>query len=203
MDEDEFYGNTESAPRDYIVEQRATERLLIEHRAGGYRDGHQKLMEDESHLQLGFDLAYRLICKVGFLLGQIKSFGIYSTNTKSNTAFLAKLNMHLDKLEKYSYELYLNWDHSGESSETVEPEYHSLSSLLTELHTRINNFRICFLVAIDSQNLDSLNFTDLEITLEMNKKLQKYVKIDVKQEKIEQEKVQGLNDMVNDIRFNF
>ena len=201
MDEDDFYGDSEPTSSDYIVEQRATERLLIQHRASGYRDGHQKLMEDEPHLQLGFDIAYRLISKISYLLGQIKSFAIYSKFTKSNTAFLAQLNMHIDKLEKFNYELYLNWDNS-KGDNKVEPEHESLCSLLTELHSRINKFRDNFLT-INSQNLDNLNFSDLETTLGMKKKLAKYVNNDLKQEKLEQEKVQGLNKMVNDIQFDF
>jgi len=201
MDEDDFYG--ESTHSDYKIEQRSTERLLEEIKISGFRDGHQKLMEDEPQMQLGFDLAYRCLCRVAHLVGKIKAYIIYSSFTKGNTAFLAKVNTKLELIEKYNYGLYLEWENVDRTCDKVVPAAESLVEVLLELENKFVNFEQAFF-NLSTRDLEAaLDLSDLDLTVDMKNRHEKYVNNDEKLDQLEQAKVQGLNKMIDDISFDF
>lgn len=202
-DDDDFYGETDNS--DYKIEQRSTERLLNDVKASGFRDGHQKLMEDEKHLQLGFDLSYPLMCRVAYLVGTIKSYNNYSQFTKGNTAFMSKLVMRLDLIEKYNYQLYLNWlDLCNYSKDlTVQPSSDRLIDILRDIEQKLTKFETDFL-NLNTNDLETgLDLSQLGLTSDMVDREQLYLNKDVKSDLLEQEKVQSLNKLVDDIKFDF
>lgn len=203
MDDDDFYGEP-STDGDYKIEQRSTERLLNEIKISGFRDGHQKLMEDEVHLQLGFDLAYRCLARIAGMVGKIKAYSIYSNYTRGNTAFLAGLNQKLELIEKYNYGLFLKWDtHSNQTSEKVEPAAESMMELLPELERKLIAFEQKFFNLSTGDSEAALNLSDLDLTADMISRHEKYVNNDAELEKLEQAKLKGLNEMIDDISFDF
>ncbi len=200
-DDDFFGGGSQSVNQDYIVEQRSTDRLLADITAGGFRDGRQKFMEDEKHLQLGFDLAYRLMCKTAFIVGKIKSFSIYSNVAKGNTAFLARLNQKLETIEKYTFELFLNWSASSKSSDNVEPSFECLIQCLAELENKLGAYASVCLNSGDfmaDRFLEGLNLSSEMITNQIMYENSGEIK-----EVVEEEKLTGINKLINDLKFDF
>lgn len=86
---------------DYMVEMRATERLMNEIRTSGFRDGTQEFLQDEQLIQSGFDQSFKLFGKLGFLIGQIRAL---SSGLIKDSCFLAKLNDKLERIENFNYE---------------------------------------------------------------------------------------------------
>ncbi len=108
--EDDFFCEEVNSNSDEIIlEQRSTERLKSQIKATGYRDGIQKFMENETHLQLGFDLAYSFFARIGFFVGQFRSLGTYLDSCKKDSVFLTQLYDKLEKIENNNYELFLIW----------------------------------------------------------------------------------------------
>ena len=203
MDDDDFYGEP-SKDDEYKIEQRSTERLLNDIKISGFRDGHQKLMENEVHLQLGFDLAYRCLARIAGMIGKLKAYSIYSNYTRGNTTFLAVLNQKLDLIEKYNYELFLNWDKNpNQTSEKVEPNAESMIELLPELERKLIVFEQKFFNLSTSDLKAVLNLSELDLTADMICRHKKYMNNDVELEMIEQAKVKGLNKMIDDFSFDF
>lgn len=136
---DDFFGDEDtSTSHEILLEQRATERLKTEMKSSGYRDGIQKQMENEPHLQLGFDLAYRNFARIGFRLGQLRSLGAYLDGCKSDSTFLSQLYDRLDKIENdKSYESLLVW--YGERNLSADKLCAYLNSLEQKL-VKLNDY---------------------------------------------------------------
>ena len=62
--EDDFFCDNYSKNHEITLEQRSTERIKSELKVSGYRDGIQKHMENEAHLQL--------VCFLGWVFWQDK-----------------------------------------------------------------------------------------------------------------------------------
>lgn len=199
--EDDFFGD-DTSNNDYAVDQKSTERLLSEIRASGFRDSFQEHMEDEQHLQLGFDMAYPLICRIAFISGKIRSFGIYSNLMKGNSALLAHLNAKLEAIEKYSFHLYLDWSIVSSSSEKCVPAAGEFTVVLNELELRLTRFYEACL-KLDENDLKVEFFDELSLNSEMLGRLSAYENNDAALEKIEEKKVAGLNSLVNDLNLAF
>ena len=126
-DDDDFFGNDDTNNKfELLIEQRTTERLKKEMKTTGFRDGHQKEMENEYCLQFGFDLAYKLFSKLAFLIGQIRSLTVY-----------------LDEIEKKTnYEIFLYWKEDKLNSDNLVNYLNSLESKLNLLIKEhfLNNF---------------------------------------------------------------
>ncbi len=200
-DDDDFFGDEQSVNHDYILEQRSTDRLLGEITAGGFRDGHQKFMEDEKHLQLGFDLAYRVMCKTAFFIGRIRSFSIYSNHAKGDSAFLARLNQKLESIEKYSFELYLNWSNDCNSNGNIEPDFEFLVKCVAELEDKLASYaNLC----LNSSDFMTDSFLEgLSLSSEMTNKRNAYETSDDIKEIIEEEKVTAINKLINNFKLDF
>ena len=152
FDEDDFMNdnvnnnltktNESSHKDDYIVEQRATERLLNELTTNGYRDARQKFAEEEKLIQLGFDIGYQQLVKLAFLTGQIRSICSNYPNLKSDSAFLARLNDKLEKIEKLNYEKLINWKvKNNHDHENVEPCLNDLRIVIIDIENKLNQFK--------------------------------------------------------------
>ena len=94
---------------DYMLDQRSTDRLMQEITSQGYRDAYQSQFEDEKLMQVGFDLAFEQLAPVSFLVGQIRSLAAHSSVLNRDSAFLARLNDKLERIERNNYERWLEW----------------------------------------------------------------------------------------------
>ena len=162
-EDDDFYGDSHEASA-FVIEQRSTERLLDEIHSSGYRDAHQKFMEDEKQLQIGFDAAYVLFCRIGFLTGQIKSYAIYLNCFKHDSAFMAKLTDKLDKLARFNFENYFEWD------EDMRPNLNNLKRLVASLEANFNRFKTK-LISLTNQPVDiegnNIDLSDLNMDFQI------------------------------------
>ena len=143
-DDDDFFGNDDTNNKfELLIEHRTTERLKKEMKTTGFRDGHQKEMENEHCLQFGFDLAYKLFSKLAFLIGQIRSLTVYLDVSKNDSAFLAQVLSKLDEIEKKTnYEIFLYWNEDKLNSDNLVNYLNSLESKLNLLIKEhfLNNF---------------------------------------------------------------
>lgn len=165
---DDFFGDDDdfkSNQYEIQLEQRSTERIKNEMKLQGYRDAHQKEMENEVYLQLGFDLGYKLFARISFIIGQIRSLAIYLDVFKNDSAFLAQVLNKLDQIESFSeYDKYLQWN-------KLELNSSSLVLYLGSLEMKLNKFKDHFLnstfQADFKQNIMSaLNDFNLELQTE-------------------------------------
>ena len=136
--------NRGQGPRDYLLDQRSTERAMQEITSQGYRDAYQSQFEDEKLMQVGFDIAFKKLAPVSFLVGQIRSLAAHSRILNRDSAFLARLNDKLERIERNSYERLLEWRSddpvtglSDQQLETVVQEHQNhltaFKSLLSQL----------------------------------------------------------------------
>lgn len=126
--------NNNNSNKEFLIEQRTTERLLNEINTSGFRDGHQKFMEDEKYLQTGFDSAYRNLARLAFLAGRIRSLCIHSLYFKNDSAFLSKLTHKLEKIEKYNYECLIKWN-------GVEARLDLIEKLVNYFESKLNSLK--------------------------------------------------------------
>ena len=87
--------------RDFLIEQKSTERHLNDIKSSGFRDGTQENMENEALIQSGFDESYKIFVNLAFKIGDLRAL---SSNLCQDSCFLAKLN---DKLDKVYIDIFL------------------------------------------------------------------------------------------------
>ena len=119
---------------DYKLEQQSTERHLRELNASGFRDGHQKWMDNEALMQLGFDHAYKLFFKLAFLIGKVKSLSLQSSSLKNETLFQAKIVHKLQSIEKCNFSTLIRWKmlitYNTRDVNNVEPNFEEIEKLI-------------------------------------------------------------------------
>lgn len=123
-----------------LVDQKSTERHLNEIRSSGFRDAHQLFMENEQLMQVGFDQAYESIVKIAFLCGQLKAICSNSATLHKDTAFLAKLNDKLDKIQTHPYEMKLGW-RVEETSRSVQIDPSEFKDFLKQYEDKLNSLK--------------------------------------------------------------
>ena len=120
---------------DYKLEQQSTERHLRELNASGFRDGHQKWMENEALMQSGFDHAYKLFFKLAFLIGKVKSLSLQSSCLKNETLFQAKIVHKLQSIEKCNFSTLIRWKmlitYNTRDVNNVEPNLEEIEKLIS------------------------------------------------------------------------
>jgi hypothetical protein len=87
----------EDTTNDIQIDQRYHERHLNEIFNNGYRDAFQSNMENEVYLQDGFNIGYKLMSKIGFLIGQI--YSLFEKYKFTNNAELYEDNYDLIKMK--------------------------------------------------------------------------------------------------------
>lgn len=132
-DSDPFGDDGATTTCDYAAEQRTTERMLDDIRSNGFRDGHQKYMENEAYLQIGFDQAYKIFAKLAILTGQVRSLS--SKLISNNSSLLARLNDKLDKIDSYPYETKITWNHQ------LQPNFDSVVQLVSDFVLRLSQLK--------------------------------------------------------------
>ena len=150
---------------DFRVEQRATERLLQEINASGFRDGHQKFMENESLMQSGFDHAYKLFFKLAFLVGKVKALSLHSSVFKSDSLFLAKVSHKLESLEKFEFAGLIAWKplitYNVRDDQNVEAKFDGLEALISNFESQLALLTQCigeFNISRSSNDLARVNY---------------------------------------------
>ena len=146
-----------STSGDYLVDQRATDRLMSEIGSNGFRDGYQSQFESEPLMQRGFDAAYTRLAQVSFLVGQIRALAAHS---RADSAFLARLSDKLERIEKNSYELLLDWRPGDESATDVDET--KLLTAASEHQTRLAAFKDLLLARLKTPTPPSVSLADLE-----------------------------------------
>jgi hypothetical protein len=171
-----------------LLDQRATERHLSQIRSSGFRDAHQLFMENEQLMQVGFDQAYESLVKIAFLCGQLKAICSNSARLQKDTAFLAKLNDKLDKIQTYSYETRLAW-RVDEANRSVQIDSSDLKYFLKQNEDKLNSFK---------HQLISLEGTSSELGEQLNQLEMKNTSDDTndQEEEAEMAKFQQLNDIL-------
>jgi hypothetical protein len=188
MEDDDFFGGDEPAcaglSSDFMIEKKSTERLMNDIQSNGYRDAYQEYSENEALIQLGFDSAYKMFTKCGFLIGQIKSLCTYSSKLnkiQDLSCFLARLNNKLDKIEKqFNYENLINWneDNNNNKDHNVTLDYAQVISQVQVFEQKLLEFKeklVNVLTSNNSQNqklsanlIEEMNNLDRDIKLEEN-----------------------------------
>jgi len=90
-------------------------------------------MEDETQMQAGFDTAYRILVRVGFLIGRVRAS---IADSIRDSAILAAINHRLDMVETFAYESLIQWPVDS------RPQLEIISQLdqkLTELHSVVKS----------------------------------------------------------------
>ncbi len=136
---DDFEGDNSL---DFKIEQRATERHLKELNGSGFRDGHQKWMENELITQSGFDHAYKLFYKLGFLTGKIKSVTLQSNAIKNDNALQAKILQKLQAIEKFNFTRLIKWKilitYNTHDENNLEPNFDELVNAINYYETQLS-----------------------------------------------------------------
>ena len=159
---DDFESDTHNL--DFKIEQRATERHLKELNASGFRDGHQKWMENEALMQSGFDRAYKLFYKLAFLTGKIKALSLQSNPLKNDNVFQVKISEKLQSIEKFNYSSLIKWKllitYNTHDEHNVEPNFDELENLINYYQTQLsmlNKSILAYNVSKSSNELANLN----------------------------------------------
>ena len=128
-EEEEEEMDEDDVNEEFIIEQRASERHREELRLNGYRDGYQALMNDESLMQHGFDAAFGIACRVGFLLGRIRAVAFHG-NVRDAATLCDKMN-RIEKQLLAELDKYIVWQ-KRRNEDKFEPSYNYLTSQLEE-----------------------------------------------------------------------
>jgi hypothetical protein len=197
MDDDIF----EDDGKDFLIEQKSTERLMNDIYSNGYRDAFQAHSEDEKLHQKGFDDSYPLFVRLGVLLGQIRSMCSYGPIMRCKvanlSAFLARLNNKLDKIEKeMNYESLIAW----KDNDTLEPDYSRVIESIRGFETKLTDFkdRLSVLVKDSSNSFKSVD--ECMNSLDENVKIE-YEDFDADENPNTKKNFDLLNDLVEGLNF--
>jgi hypothetical protein len=198
MDEEDIFEN-ESA--DFLVEQRTTDRLMNDIYSNGYRDAFQSSSEDDKLLQRGFDDAYKLFVRLGALIGEIKSLCSYAPlitrRVANSSAFLARLNNKLDKIEKeMTYESLIVWP-AVSAGARLEPGYAKVSQSIGSFEAKLADFKQKLMVFLENSGNCQKSVEESMSGLDRD-----VVQIEYeKEEEASKRNFDILNDMVENLNF--
>ena len=171
--DDDLYEHDDSH-KDFMVDQRSTERSMQDIYSNGYRDAYQKHSEDEKLLQYGFNCSYKLFVKLGLLIGQIKSICSYSSSVTGKVAdwssFLARVNCKLDRIEKqYNYARLISWN---KESKELEPDFRRVIETIEKIEIKLREFKekVWFFLSGSSNDIQILDgdLNQLDADVELN-----------------------------------
>ena len=157
---DDINDTNNNRENDFMLEQRSTDRMREEIKSNGYRDGYQKHFEDEKLMQIGFDIAYKRLSAIAFLCGQIKSMAAYSSVFGKDSAFLARLNDKLDKIEHFKFDNLLEWQQPNSPGQVPMPNEQNLIRFLDDYQQKLLKLSEC--LATYSVTKGASNKIDLE-----------------------------------------
>ena len=189
--------------KDFIVDQNANNRMLSEINTAGYRDGLQKFMEDETHLQRGFDFGFKILSRLAFLVGHVKSTVAFAHFSKNDSSLLAKINDKLEKIENYNYELMLDWDLTKSNDanvEKLEKDIRDLEKKLENFREHFKNLRLTQTKGLFETNCSAVDTNDLEISDEMKVKEDQF-QIDSDEIEKDFKSIQTLSDLIDNLCF--
>lgn len=141
----------EDEEKDFLVEQKTTERHLNQIKVNGFRDGTQSFMENEALIQQGFDSSYKIFSSLGFQLGEIRALGPLVCK---DSCCLAKLNDKLDKIENFNYESRIHW--SFDSSNVI-PDFSQVIETVNYFKDKLNELKQILMSFSNEKSIQKLN----------------------------------------------